>query len=101
MKRLHYLLLDDNPIKVLPDYLFRGLRYLQRLSLTRTKLQHITDTTFPDHSALNLRSLNLASGQIDYISSAAFNGMDSLEQLTLNNNKLTSIQTLVSFRITR
>lgn len=101
MKRLRNLLLDDNPIRVLSDYVFHGVRYLQRLSLTRSKLQHITDRTFSAHSAPNLRSLNLAFGHIDNISTAAFNGMDSLEQLALNNNKLISIQTLVSFSITR
>ncbi|CAG9531848.1 unnamed protein product [Cercopithifilaria johnstoni] len=94
MKRLHYLLLDDNPIRVLPDYVLHGLRYLQRLSLTRTELLHITDRTFSGHFAPNLRSLNFAFGHIDYISTAAFNGMENLEQLALNNNKLTSIQTL-------
>ncbi|VBB28104.1 unnamed protein product [Acanthocheilonema viteae] len=94
MKRLHYLLLDDNPIRVLPDYGLNGLSHIQRLSFTRTKLQHITDRTFAGHSVPHLRSLNLAFGHIDYISTAAFNGMDSLEQLALNNNKLTSIQTL-------
>ncbi|MCP9260122.1 Leucine Rich Repeat family protein [Dirofilaria immitis] len=94
MKRLRYLLLDDNPIRTLPDYALHRLRYLQRLSLTRTKLQYITDRTFPPHSVPNLRSLNLAFGRINYISTGAFNNIDSLEQLALNNNKLTSIQTL-------
>ncbi|OZC06751.1 hypothetical protein X798_06255 [Onchocerca flexuosa] len=94
MKRLRYLLLDDNPIRILPDYVLYRLRYLQRLSLTRTKLQYITNRTFPGHSVSNLRSLNLAFGHINYISTAAFKNMDSLEQLALNNNKLTSIQTL-------
>ncbi|EFO25703.1 leucine Rich Repeat family protein [Loa loa] len=94
IKRLRYLLLDDNPITILPDYFLRSLQFLQRLSLTRTKLQHITNRTFSSHSAPNLRSLNLAFGHINYISTGAFNNMDSLEQLTLNNNKLTSIQTL-------
>uniref|UniRef100_A0A0R3QR91 Chaoptin n=1 Tax=Brugia timori TaxID=42155 RepID=A0A0R3QR91_9BILA len=94
MKRLRYLLLDDNPIRVLPDYVLSTLPHLQRLSFTRTRLQHITDRTFSGHSAPNLRSLNLAFNRIDYISTAAFNNMDSLEQLALNDNKLTSIQTL-------
>lgn len=99
MKRLRYLLLDDNPIRVLPDYVLSTLPHLQRLSFTRTRLQHITDRTFSGHSAPNLRSLNLAFNRIDYISTAAFNNMDSLEQLALNDNKLTSIQTLVSFEL--
>uniref|UniRef100_A0A915PH04 Chaoptin n=1 Tax=Setaria digitata TaxID=48799 RepID=A0A915PH04_9BILA len=94
LKRLRYLLLDDNPIRILPNSALHGLQYLERLSLTRTKLQYITERTFPGYSAPNLRSLNLAFGHINHISTGAFSSLNSLEQLTLNNNRLTNIQTM-------
>ncbi|VDN17277.1 unnamed protein product [Gongylonema pulchrum] len=91
LRRLRYLLLDDNPIRALPDSAIQSLTHLERLSLGGTQLQQITEQTFAAEVAQNLRSLNLAFGHINYISSRAFSKMDSLEQLALNNNKLAII----------
>lgn len=97
LKRLRYLLLDDNPIRELPDSVLQSLKYLERISLSRTELQHITERTFSAQSTHNLRSLNLAFGHIRHISTKAFYNVDSLEQLILNNNKLTTIPSHVSY----
>lgn len=85
----------------LPNSALSELRYLERLSLSRTMITSISDSIFLPETSANLRSLNLAFSQIRHISSRAFHKLENLEQLLINNNRLVAINTLVRYIISR
>lgn len=96
LRRLRYLLLDNNPISSLPDSVFQDNDQLERTSFSRTLLYSISDRTFPAPSVPNLKSLNFASCRIHHIASRAFYDIPNLQQLLLNDNQLTTINSWVN-----
>lgn len=90
LDKLRYLLLDHNQIKTFPNFAFQWLTHLERLSVSRNKLEIIEEKTFRA-GPMHLRSLNLGFNQINTLSSRAFDSLPNLEQLFLNNNQLTKL----------
>uniref|UniRef100_A0A914RKA5 Leucine Rich repeat-containing domain protein n=1 Tax=Parascaris equorum TaxID=6256 RepID=A0A914RKA5_PAREQ len=101
MSSLAYLDLSYNRLNNISDNAFERLEafndmgQLERLSISRTTLFSINDHTFFATSIRNLKSLNLAFCRIRHIASRAFYKLSNLQQLLLNDNQLTTINSMV------
>ncbi|VDM45294.1 unnamed protein product [Toxocara canis] len=71
-----------------------GMDQLERLSMSRTTIFSINDRTFFATSIRSLKSLNLAFCRIRHIAPRAFYKADNLQQLFLNDNQLTTINSM-------
>lgn len=92
LNKLRYLLLDHNQILNLPNYAFQWLVHLERLSLSRNRIHTLNAKTFHSTSTIQLKSLNLGFNKIHIMHTSAFENLPNIEQLFLNNNRLTSLQ---------
>lgn len=88
---LRFLTLDDNPISVIDEQSFAGLKYLVHLSLSSMPELH---TVKPQslHDLQNLQVLDLSDNhKLKTLSAEVFRGLKSLQELNLSNCWLTSL----------
>lgn len=85
-------MLDHNHIQNLPNYAFQWLIHLEKLSLSQNQIYTLNAKTFYSTNAIQVKWLNLGFNQISTMHTAAFVNLQNLEQLFLNNNRLTSLQ---------
>ncbi|PIO59910.1 leucine Rich repeat-containing domain protein, partial [Teladorsagia circumcincta] len=93
MQNLRQLNLDNNLIGELPDHALYSTQRLEHLSLAGNRITSIGDNVFHSSSSKGLKSLNLAGNRISSISKRAFQLMENLQVLKLNNNRLRTIDT--------
>ncbi|KAK3521220.1 hypothetical protein QTP70_001047 [Hemibagrus guttatus] len=88
---LRFLTLDDNPISVIDEQSFVGLKYLIHLSLSlMPDLQTIKPQSLQDLQ--NLQVLDLSNNKrLKTLSAEVFHGLTSLQELNLLNCWLTSL----------
>lgn len=96
LNKLRYLLSDHNKITRLPHFAFQWQVHLERLSLSHNQIQTIGEKTFHLTSTTHIKSLNLANNRITHLQTGAFENLQNLEQLLLNNNIITGLQSKVN-----
>jgi len=97
LKNLTEIRLSDNFLRILPQDLFLSNEALSSLSLDGNHLTKIAPGTFSS-SSKGLKELRLQNNQISSISPGVFDSLASLEEIHLENNKLTMIRGLSSLR---
>lgn len=84
LTNLNQLDLQNNELVIVPDVC--SLKKLEILKLSYNKIETIDDRFICN--IISLKELSLNQNQLIYISSGAFDGLQSLEKLDLSGNKL-------------
>ncbi|MGH0162682.1 UNVERIFIED_CONTAM: hypothetical protein FKN15_070906 [Acipenser sinensis] len=83
------LILDDNPIKIIPSQMFMGLKSLFFMFLRQNEISVISENTFS--SLRNLIELDLSGNKLHRLPANIFQDLRSLETLNLSGNNLSHI----------
>lgn len=89
LTQLKGLDLSDNPLVSLPEDLFQGMIWLQRLYLGGNRLSSLPENLFQGMASLEV--LDLSSNGLHLIPANAFQGLTCLQRLNLEHNFLTSL----------
>ncbi|XP_053332038.1 tsukushi-like [Clarias gariepinus] len=88
---LRFLILDENPISVINEKSFAGLKYLIHLSLSSMPELH----TLQPQSLQDLRNLQVLdlsnNKKLKMLSAEVFRGLTSLQELNLTKSRVTSL----------
>ncbi|XP_013773474.1 leucine-rich repeats and immunoglobulin-like domains protein 1 [Limulus polyphemus] len=83
---LRALYIEENYIKMISAYSFRGLSLLERLFLQRNVIEKLEECAFCD--LIQLKILDLQANNIQNLSVGIFANLSNLESLDISQNKL-------------
>ncbi|XP_076336953.1 uncharacterized protein LOC143239600 [Tachypleus tridentatus] len=83
---LRALYIEENYVKMISAYSFRGLGLLERLFLQRNVIEKLEECAFCD--LIQLKILDLKANNIQNLSEGIFSNLTNLESLDISQNKL-------------